>query len=95
MKFVGRLALAAAAAAGLVFGTSVPAGADHVRPHKHCLLTPTGWVPIASGVSDYAPLDPALENFHVYVHTGQAGEQVVIWRIVEGQKCSDLPTLTP
>jgi len=94
MKVVGRFALAAAAAAGLVFGASAPAGADHVRPHRHCLLTPTGWQEIAGGVTDYAPLDPALESFHVYVHTGEAGEQVVIARPMPGQECSDIPVPT-
>jgi hypothetical protein len=61
-KIVGRFALAALAASGLMFATSVPAAGD-VAPHKHCLLTPDGWVLIAKGVSEEAPNDPALENF--------------------------------
>jgi hypothetical protein len=60
-KIVGRFALAALAASGLMFATSVPAAGD-VAPHKH-LLTPDGWVLIAKGVSEEAPNDPALENF--------------------------------
>jgi hypothetical protein len=35
MKIIGRFALAAVAAAGLVFATSAPAGA--MDSHKHCL----------------------------------------------------------
>ena len=51
-------------------------------PHKHCLLTPAGWVLIAEGVSDNAPNDPALENFHTWVHLGvPGGEPLTIVRI--------------
>ena len=60
-------------------------------PHKHCLLTPSGWVLIAEGVSEEAPNDPALENFHYKVHTGEPGAQVVIRRIDVDQDCSELP----
>lgn len=91
-KIVGS-ALAAVAAAGLVFGTSAPAAAD-VAPHKHCLLTPSGWVLLAEGVSEHAPNDPALENFHLRVHTGVpggGGEPLTIVRISIDQDCSQLP----
>ena len=63
--------LAAVAASGLMFAGSVPAAAD-VAPHKHCVLTPDGWVLIAEGVTDEAP-NLALEKFHVEVHTGVPG----------------------
>ena len=83
-------ALAAVAAAGLVFGTTAPAAA--VPPHKHCLLTPEGWVLIAEGVSEEAPHDPALESFHVRVHAGvPGGEPLTIERINVDQDCSQLP----
>ena len=91
-KIVGS-ALAAVAAAGLIFGTSAPAAAD-VPPHKHCLLTPEGWVLIAQGVSEEAPNDPALEQFHNEVHLGvpgSGGEPLTIRRINIDQDCSDLP----
>jgi hypothetical protein len=90
-KIVGGL-LAAVAASGLVFATGTPAAA-HVAPHKHCLLTPDGWVPIAEGVSESAP-NLALEKFHVYVHTGvpgSGGEPLTIARIGVDQDCSTLP----
>src|SRR5215203_4658010 len=50
MKIIGRVALAAVAVAGLVFGASAPAAAD-VIPHKHCLYIETvdGYVLIAKG----------------------------------------------
>ena len=89
-KIVGRFALAALAASGLMFATSVPAAAD-VAPHKHCLLTPDGWVLIAKGVSEEAPNDPALKNFHYEVHLGEPGQHVTIRRIDPDQDCSILP----
>ena len=98
-KLVGGV-LAAVAASGLVFATGAPAAAD-VLPHKHCLLTPDGWVLIAEGVSDEAP-NLALEEFHVKVHTGVPGwgldaapntgdEILTIVRIGVNQDCSSLP----
>jgi hypothetical protein len=69
-KIIGGV-LVAVGASGLMFATGAPAAA-HVAPHKHCLLTPDGWVPIAKGVSDKAP-NLALEKFHVEVHTGVPG----------------------
>jgi hypothetical protein len=85
--------VSALAAAGLVFGTTAPAAAD-VPPHKHCLLTPDGWVLIAEGVSEEAPNDPALENFHTRVHLPlgvPGGEPLTIVRINVDQDCSHLP----
>ena len=88
--------LAAVAASGLVFATGTPAAAD-VAPHKHCLLTPNGWVLIAEGVSEEAP-NLALEQFHVNVHTGVPGgvpgtddEPLTIMRIGIDQDCCALP----
>jgi len=89
-KIVGSFALVALAASGLMSATSVSAAAD-VPPHKHCLLTPDGWVPIARGVSEEAPNDPALENFHYKVHLGEPGQHVTIRRIDSDQDCSILP----
>jgi hypothetical protein len=90
MKIISRFALATVAAAGLVFATSAPVGAD-VVPHKHCLYTSSGWVLIAEGVSEKAPNDPALENFHYKVHTGEPGDHLVIRRINVDDDCSELP----
>ena len=98
-KIVGGV-LAVVAAPGLVFTGSAPAMAD-VAPHKHCLLTPDGWVLFAEGVTDEAP-NLALEKLHVYVHTGLPGygedgvprsgdEPLMIVRINAGQDCSSVP----
>jgi hypothetical protein len=90
-KLVGGV-LAAVAASGLVFATGAPAAAD-VAPHKHCLLTPDGWVLVAEGVTDKAP-NLALEKLHVYVHIGvpgSGGEPLRIVRIDADQDCSGLP----
>jgi hypothetical protein len=105
MNIVGRKilgsALAAVAATGLLLATSTSAAAD-VAPHRHCLLTPDGWVLIAEGVSNYAPNDPALENFHYEVHLGVPGAgdgdgpvadggPLTIVRINADQDCTYLP----
>jgi hypothetical protein len=93
-KIVGGV-LAAVAASGLAFATSAPAAAHPVTPHWHCLWTPDGWVAIAEGVSDYAPNDPALANFHDHVHRGEPGtggtEQLIIQAIFSPDvDCEDL-----
>jgi len=98
-KIVGGV-LAAVAASGLMFAGSAPAAADVVAPHKHCLLTPNGWVLIAEGVTDEAP-NLALVEFHYDVHTGvpgwgldaapNTGDEIVrIERIGANQDCSSL-----
>ena len=89
MKIVGRKivgsAVAAVAAAGLMFATSAPAAA--VTDHEHCLLTPDGWVKIAAGISEVTTA-PALEEFHEYVHTGEPAEQLTFYRIPVGGECT-------
>lgn len=90
-KIVGGV-LAAVAASGLMFAASPLAAA--VTEHKHCVLTPTGWVLVAEGLTMYAPNDPALEQFHSDVHRGEPGEQLDIRAIfppyVEDDPCSVL-----
>jgi hypothetical protein len=95
MKVIGRIAVAALAAAGLVFGMSGQAGADViVAQHKHCLLTPNGWVLIAEGVSEEAYLQqaPALDKFHADVHRGEPTITggLTIERIDADEDCSAL-----
>jgi hypothetical protein len=92
-KIVGGV-LAGIAVSGLMYAGSAPAAADEVRQHWHCLWTPEGWVPIASGVSEQAPNDPALGEFHDRVHTGvpgSGGEPLIIRALFsETQTCEDL-----
>jgi hypothetical protein len=90
MKIISKLALAAVTTAGLAFATSAPAAAQ-VTDHQHCLLTPDGWVRIATGVSEVAPEEPALENFHEHVHLGEPGEHLTIVRIPVGGECPPDP----
>lgn len=89
MKIIGRFALAAVAAAGLVFATSAQAGA--VDSHKHCLYIESldGNVLIAEGLSEQAPNPPALDNFHKKVHRGEPGDHLVITRIEMDADCPD------
>jgi hypothetical protein len=91
MKIIRRVVLAAVAAAGLAFATTAPAAA--VGDHSHCLLTPTGYVPIAQGVSLEAPHDPALHNFHDYVHSGQPGREFLgmVISVPKGGECPPPP----
>ena len=95
MKIIGRFALAAVATAGLVFATSGPAAADVVvNPHKHCVLTPDGWVLIAEGLSENAPVYPALREFHLDVHSGEPSQHLTIRSIPIGDEdCSRLERL--
>jgi hypothetical protein len=88
MKIVSRFALAAVAASGLVFAASAPAAA--VDPHLHCLVTPTGYVLIAEGLSEHSEAgEPQLEHFHADVHRGAPSKQLTIVRIEIGQTCED------
>jgi hypothetical protein len=78
MKVIRRIAMTTLAAAGLFVSMTGPVEADVpvdvpvVLPHKHCLLTPNGWVLIAEGVSEEADEQdaPALDQLHDKVHTG-------------------------
>lgn len=83
MKIIAKFALATVTAAGLTVTTIGTAAAD-VMDHQHCMLTPAGWVRIAMGVSEVAPEEPALENFHERVHLGEPGARVRIVRIPVG-----------
>jgi hypothetical protein len=88
MKIIGRVALAVIGTAGLAFATTAPAAA--VGEHSHCLLTPTGYVPIAQGVSLEAPHDPALHSFHDYVHLGEPGREF-LGMVISVPKGADCP----
>ena len=88
MKRVVGYTLVAAAAAGLVFATA--GNATAVTAHEHCVLTESGYVKIATGVSVEAPHDPALHNLHDYVHLGEPGEQLTIVRVDVGAPCPEV-----
>ena len=102
MKVIRRIAVAAVVAAGLFVSMTGPAGADvipDVPQHKHCLLTPHGWVPIAGGVSVQADEQdaPALDQFHGKVHTGTPTDDGGPLRIVRvdvaDENCSSAPPI--
>jgi hypothetical protein len=96
MKVIRRIAVAAVVAAGLFVSMSGPAAADvivGVAPHKHCLLTPNGWVPIAGGVSVEADEQdaPALDQFHGKVHRGKptsTGGLIIVRVDTEDKDCA-------
>lgn len=66
--------VAAAAVAVGITATSAPGHPVGPAPHRHCLLTPQGWVEIAPGVVEHAPDDPAFHSVHTHVHVGAANE---------------------
>jgi hypothetical protein len=97
MNVIRRIAVAAVVAAGLFVSMSGPAAADvivaGVAPHRHCLLTPKGWVPIAGGVSVKADEQdaPALDQFHGKVHRGKptsTGGLIIVRVDTEDKVCA-------
>jgi hypothetical protein len=100
MKVVRRIAMTTLAAAGLFVSMIGPVEADVpvdvpvVSQHKHCLLTPNGWVPIAEGVSEeaYEQDTQALYQLHDKVHFGTPtddGGPLRIVRVAAGEDCPD------
>jgi len=94
MKVIRRITVTTLAAAGLFASMTGPATADvieDVPQHKHCLLTPNGWVPIAEGVSveAYEQDAPALDQLHGQVHTGTPTDDggLTIKKIDADQDC--------
>lgn len=63
---------AIALALGSVGGTAVA-----VPPHRHCMLTPQGYVELASGVVEKAPHSPAFHEFHSHVHVGNPPTTII------------------
>jgi hypothetical protein len=102
VKVIRRIAMTTLAAAGLFVSMTGPAAADvieDVAPHKHCLLTPNGWVPIAGGVSVEADEQdgPALDQLHGQVHTGtptdDGGPLRIVRVSVADENCSSAPPI--
>jgi hypothetical protein len=66
-----RKLLVTVAAATVAVGIAAATAPGHPpAEHRHCLLTPQGWVEIAPGVVQDAPHDPAFHNVHGHVHVG-------------------------
>jgi hypothetical protein len=85
MNIVIGSALAAAATAVLVIA---PANAAIAVPtHQHCVLTPSGFVAIGTGVSELAPHDTAFHNLHGNVHVGQPGDHLTVVAVDVGAPC--------
>jgi hypothetical protein len=70
-----RKLFATLAATTVVVGVTAASAPGHPPgPHRHCLLTPQGYVEIAPGVVDHALHDPAFHNVHGHVHVGAANQ---------------------
>ena len=85
MRLLIRSALVAAAATGLLFASGGTAMA--VPTHQHCMLTPSGYVPIGAGVTGNDQHDTAFHNLHFKVHLGKPGEQHTIIPVAPGAPC--------
>lgn len=66
------LGVVLAVTVGAVGGTAVA-----VPPHRHCMLTPQGYVELAVGVVEHAPHDPAFHEFHSHVHVGRPPTTII------------------
>ena len=61
-----------------------------VPPHRHCMLTPQGYVELAAGVVEQAPHDSAFHNVHNHVHVGRPPTTIVpVFNL--NLDCSSLP----
>jgi hypothetical protein len=70
-----RLLTTVAAAAMAVGFTAASAPGHPPGPHRHCLLTPQGWVEIAPGVVEHPKVhETAFHNVHGHVHVGAGNE---------------------
>jgi hypothetical protein len=65
-----RLILVALVASGLGAFGAVPAGATHVPPHQHFVVTPDGTlIAVGPDACTFGPSE-AFDNFHFNVHLG-------------------------
>ncbi len=69
-KLLGPTIVAGAA----LLGTTLPALADHVPPHRHFIVTGNGkLVEVGPRVCENPALQAAFERFHHNVHLGARG----------------------
>jgi hypothetical protein len=63
-------------AVGCIFAAAaVPAGADHVRPHRHFIITPSGqMVEVGPRFCDMPETGQGFDQFHANVHMGHPQE---------------------
>jgi hypothetical protein len=57
---------------GIIGGPAVA-----VPPHRHCMLTPQGFVEVARGVVEHAPHETAFHQFHNHVHIGRPPTTII------------------
>jgi hypothetical protein len=89
-----RKVLATLAAATVAVAITAASAPGHPpAQHRHCLLTPQGWVEIAPGVVEHARHDPAFHNVHGHVHVGAGvlGPLEIQPLFDLSQSCNSLP----
>jgi hypothetical protein len=78
MKRLKRSILVLSLGGAMALATSGLGGpAVAVPPHRHCLLTSSGYVEIGRGVVNEAPHDTAFHNLHSHVHVGAPPTDIV------------------
>lgn len=70
---------------GSMGGTAVA-----VPPHRHCMLTPQGYVELAQGALEQGPHDTAFHMFHSHVHVGRPPTTILPLFDLNAS-CSDIP----
>ena len=89
-KLVLILALGALLALTVVGATGGSAIA--VPPHRHCMLTSSGYVEVAKGALEQGPHDTAFHNFHAHVHFGESVPTTIVGLLDLNMECSSLDT---
>ncbi len=60
----------------LIAAPALPAHADHVGPHRHFIVTPSGQVAeVAPRACDNSRAQQGFDQFHENVHTGTPNDQ--------------------
>jgi len=85
------LTLALGALLALTFVGATGGTAIGVPDHRHCMLTPTGYVELAEGALRNNH-DPAFHNFHAHVHFGESVPTTIVGLLDLNATCDSLNT---
>ena len=88
-KILVILALGALFAVALVGATG--GSAIGAPPHRHCMLTPNGYVELAEGALRNNH-DQGFHNFHAHVHFGESVPTTIVGLLDLNLTCDSLNT---
>lgn len=83
--------LVLALCAGVLALGTMGGTAMSVTEHRHCMLTPNGYVELAEGALRNKH-DPAFHNFHNHVHFGENVPTHIVGLLDLNLECSSLDT---